>query len=147
MYEAFVHALASFWNVESHFHLAFTSYSSIRSQPKHLLPRESFLATQCETGCFPVPLSFIWKDSFRFCQKRSVQSKLWFFQWSCTDVRKWKLLIHVWLFVTPWTTLEYSAFPLSKGYSQPSDQTQVSRITDGFFTSWATREAQEYWRG
>ena len=29
--------------------------------------------------------------------------------------------------------------------SQPRDQTQVSHIADGFFTSWATREAQECW--
>ena len=35
----------------------------------------------------------------------------------------------------------------SRGSSQPRDQTQVSRTAGGFFTSWATREAQEYWRG
>ena len=38
--------------------------------------------------------------------------------------------------------LEWVAVPLSREYSQPRDQTQVSRITGGFFTSWATREAQ-----
>ena len=31
---------------------------------------------------------------------------------------------------------------LSRESSQPRDQTQVSRIAGGFFTSWATREAQ-----
>ena len=36
-------------------------------------------------------------------------------------------------------------FPFSRGPSQPRDWTQVSRIADGFFTSWATREAEEYW--
>ena len=41
--------------------------------------------------------------------------------------------------------LERIAFPFSRGSSQPRDQTQVSRIEGGFFTSWATREAQEYW--
>ena len=35
----------------------------------------------------------------------------------------------------------------SRGSSQPRDQTQVSHIAGGFFTSWATREAHEYWRG
>ena len=35
--------------------------------------------------------------------------------------------------------LEWVAFP-SRGSSQPRDQTQVSRIAGGFFTSWATRE-------
>ena len=44
-------------------------------------------------------------------------------------------------------TLEWVAFPFSRGSSQSRDQTQVSRIAGGFFTSWATREAQEYWSG
>ena len=48
------------------------------------------------------------------------------------------------LFVTPWTVvhgilqariLEWVAFPFSRGSSQPRDQTQVSRIAGGFFTS------------
>ena len=37
--------------------------------------------------------------------------------------------------------LEWVAFPFSRGSSQPRDQTQVSYIAGGFFTSWATREA------
>ena len=37
--------------------------------------------------------------------------------------------------------LEWVAFPLSRGSSQPRDQTQASHIAGGFFTSWATREA------
>ena len=40
--------------------------------------------------------------------------------------------------------LEWVAVPFSKGSSQPRDQTQVSCIAGRFFTSWATREAQEY---
>ena len=32
----------------------------------------------------------------------------------------------------------------SRGSSQPRDRTQVSHIVGGFFTSWATREAQEW---
>ena len=43
--------------------------------------------------------------------------------------------------------LEWVAFPFSRGSSQPRDQTQVSCIAGGFFTSWATREVQEYWSG
>ena len=43
--------------------------------------------------------------------------------------------------------LEWVAIPFSREPSQPRDQTQVSCITGGFFTSWATREAQEYWSG
>ena len=34
-----------------------------------------------------------------------------------------------------------------QGSSQPRDWTQVSYIAGGFFTSWATRETQEYWSG
>ena len=43
--------------------------------------------------------------------------------------------------------LECVAFPFSRGSSQPRDQTQVSCTEGRFFTSWATREAQEYWSG
>ena len=52
---------------------------------------------------------------------------------------------------TPWTMqvlgilqariLEWAAFLFSRGSSQPRGWTQVSRIADGFFTSWATRES------
>ena len=37
--------------------------------------------------------------------------------------------------------LEWVPIPFSRGFSQPRDQTQVSRITGKFFTVWATREA------
>ena len=36
--------------------------------------------------------------------------------------------------------LEWLAFPISRGSSQPRDRTQVSLIAGGFFTSWATGE-------
>ena len=42
---------------------------------------------------------------------------------------------------------EWVAFPFSRGSSQPRDRTQVTHIAVGFLTSWATREAQEYWSG
>ena len=35
--------------------------------------------------------------------------------------------------------LEWVAFPFSRGFPQPRDQTQVSHIAGRFFTSWATR--------
>ena len=44
-------------------------------------------------------------------------------------------------------TLEWVAFSFTRGSSQPRDWTQVSSIAARFFTSWATREAQEYWSG
>ena len=39
------------------------------------------------------------------------------------------------------------SLPFFRLSSQPRDRTQVSHIAGGFFTSWATREAQEYWSG
>ena len=39
--------------------------------------------------------------------------------------------------------LEWVAVPFSRASSQPRDRTQVSYIEGGFFTSWATREAQD----
>ena len=41
--------------------------------------------------------------------------------------------------------LEWVAIPFSRGPSQPRDRTQVSHIAGGFFTSWATKKAQECW--
>ena len=35
-------------------------------------------------------------------------------------------------------------FPFSRGSSQPRDRTQDTHIAGRFFTSWATKEAQEY---
>ena len=43
--------------------------------------------------------------------------------------------------------LEWVAIPFSRGSSQPRDPTQVSHIAGEFFTSRATREAQECWSG
>ena len=43
--------------------------------------------------------------------------------------------------------LESVAAPFSGASSQPKNWTQVSHIADISFTSWATREAQEYWSG
>ena len=43
--------------------------------------------------------------------------------------------------------LEWLAFPFSRGSSQSRDWTQVSHTAGGFFTSWAIREAQQYWSG
>ena len=43
--------------------------------------------------------------------------------------------------------LEWVGFPFSRGSSQLRYQTQASCIAGGFFTIWATREAQECWSG
>ena len=41
--------------------------------------------------------------------------------------------------------LEWVTFPFFRGSSQPRNWTQVFHTVGRFFTSWATREAQEYW--
>ena len=43
--------------------------------------------------------------------------------------------------------LGWVSVPFSRGCSQLRDLTQVSHIAGVFFTSWATREAQEYCSG
>ena len=43
--------------------------------------------------------------------------------------------------------LQWIAMPSSRGSSQPRDQIQVSPIAGGFFTVWATREAQNTGEG
>ena len=48
---------------------------------------------------------------------------------------------------SPGRILEWVAMPSSRGSSQPRDWTQVSRLAGGFFTIWASKEAQEYWSG
>ena len=42
-------------------------------------------------------------------------------------------------------TLEWVAFLFSRRSSQTRNWTQVSQVAGRFFTSWATRETQEYW--
>ena len=51
------------------------------------------------------------------------------------------------LWNSPGQNTEWVAIPFSRGSSQPRDRTQVSCIAGRFFTSLATREAQEYWSG
>ena len=75
-------------------------------------------------------------------------------------VSEWKSLSRVWLFATLCNPMNYTvqgilqarilewvAFPCAKGSSEPRDRTLVSCIAGRLFTSWATREAQEYWSG
>ena len=67
---------------------------------------------------------------------------------------KWELLSHV-LFATPWTsswnspsqnTGVGSLYPL-QGIFPTQGSDSGLHIINGFFTSWATKEAQEYWSG
>ena len=44
-------------------------------------------------------------------------------------------------------TLEWVVFHFSSWSARPRNRTRVSCIAGRFFTSWATREAQEHWHG
>ena len=48
---------------------------------------------------------------------------------------------------SPGQTVGVGSLLFSRGSSKLRDWTQVSHIAGRFFTSWATREAQEYWSG
>ena len=90
---------------------------------------------------------------FWFPDTQPLLSKLfryWILHESESGSHVW--LSHVWLFMTPWTTqsMEFSrpeywwvAFPFSRGSSQPRDQTQISHIAGGFFTSWDTGKPKD----
>ena len=94
----------------------------------------------------------IWPSAF-YKAGTQINACWWAAETVSTLLWKWKLLSCVWLFVTPMdytvhgilkaTILEWVAFPFSRGSSQLRDQTQVSHIAGGFFTSWATGEALE----
>ena len=87
---------------------------------------------------------------------RTTVQKCWFFcsQPSlCSCV--WKSLSHIWLFATPWTipSTEFSR-PGVGCFSSLAQQTFPTQESNPgflhyrwFFTSWTTRETQEYWSG
>ena len=51
------------------------------------------------------------------------------------------------LWDSPGQNTGVGSLSLFQGIFPTQDQTQVSLIAGEFFTSWATREAQEYWSG
>ena len=59
----------------------------------------------------------------------------------------WDPMVYTVREILPARILEWIAVPFTRGSSQPRDRTQISHIVGRFFTSWATREAQEYWNG
>ena len=68
--------------------------------------------------------------------------------------KKWMSLSRVRFFATPCSpgnspgqNTGMGSLSLFQGIFPTRDQTQVSCIVGGFFTSWAIREAQEYWSG
>ena len=96
--------------------------------------------------CLPLGQMFLWghrwtclKSSQSFqCYNNENEIK----RKSLSCVRLFATSIDYWVHgILQARILEWVAFPFSRGSSQPRDRTQVSCITGGFFTSWATREA------
>ena len=128
-----------------------------------LVPREVSVREQRSSVCLRVPIGGPPKVHVKM---KSAKCNVYWYQmplvegaphlalWKCW---KWKSLSCIRLFATPWTypvhgilqvrILEWVAFVFSRGSFQPRNQTQVSHIAGGFFTSWATRAAREYWSG
>ena len=60
---------------------------------------------------------------------------------SLSCVQLWETIVYTVHGILQTRTLEWVAFPFSRGSSRPKDRTQVSCIAGRFFTSWATRKA------
>ena len=129
---------------------------------------QEWIWPQSSLGLANTLIAPLWDPEAR-TQLNCTQTPIW---WNCATVnlccRKWLLcdaeLTHsvVSDSATPWTVtcqaplsiallqariLEWVAMPSSRASSQPRDQTQISYMAGGFSTSWASREAQEYWSG
>ena len=98
-----------------------------------VVPFSSCLQSFPASGSFPMSQSFaLGGQSIRVSASASILPM---------NILAWFLL--GW---TGWLSLqllEWVAYPFSSGSSQPRNQTRVSCIAGWFFTSWATREAQQ----
>ena len=92
-------------------------------------------------------VSILWNLKYKVTLSLGLWQKLTLPALSLRWSEKWKSLSHIWLCdsidctvhgILQARILEWVAFPFFRGSSQPRDQTQVSHIAGGFFTSWAT---------
>ena len=86
-----------------------------------------------------------WSFSFNICPSNEYSGLIslridWFDLFAVQRTRKSRFQLQA-------RILEWVAFPFSRRSSQPRDWIQVTCIAGRFFTSWATRGAQEYWGG
>ena len=94
-----------------------------------------------------LPNDLIWAISIPFCSLKCLQ--LWHSKarWDLPPTPSSHFLLSCHKLKGTARILEWAALPFSRWSSQPRDQTQASRIVGGFFTSWASRAAQEYCSG
>ena len=117
-----------------------TQFRSLRRGD--LLTVVAFIATRCRWWSRG-PVWLFLTDGRRGA---SVALPDWWEAW--TEKSLSRVLLFASMDCSPWIlqarTLEWVAFPFSRGSSQARDWTQVSRIVGRFFTSWTTREARKY---
>ena len=111
-----------------------------------LIAEYYFIVCMCHSLCIHLPT----ERQLGCFQFLSLTKLLWTLVYRALN-EKVKVASRVWLFATPWTTvygilqnriLEWLAFSFSRCSFQPRDGTQISHIAGRFFTSWATRKAQ-----
>ena len=106
-----------------------TPHCSMQKKKKKILPPSSLLFTEA---------------SYRSDKKTKTKSKL------LSRVQLRDLMDYTYT-CCPWNSVGQNTgvgnISLLQGNFPTQGRTQVSWIAGGFFTSWATREAQEYWSG
>ena len=102
----------------------------------------------------------LWKYDHTFTGDLEYRTKLytvslWKWKWKLRSLvrlfRLYRLYTILRRLYSPWNSpgqnTGVGSCPFSRGSSQPRNLTQDSHIAGGFFTNWATREAQEYQSG
>ena len=97
-----------------------------------------FLCVLC--GCYIYKQQWQWKSFTRGLKKMKSESHS-----VVSDSLRPHTLYSPWN--PPGQNTGVGSLSLLQGIFPTRDRTQVSRTAGRFFTSWATREAQEYWNG
>ena len=113
----------------------------------------SYLSTdvQISTNIFKLWADFSVAWNWRNLNGRWCKLSLWVLKWSVKVAQSYPTLYNPMDYtihrILQARILEWVVFPFSRVSSQPRDQTWVSGTAGTFFTSLATREAQEYGSG
>ena len=110
----------------------------IQPTPKKTLETEEDRFSEAITQCVDSAMHEIKLSLNYVSQKKSLSSESHLVMFSCL----WPHGLY-----SPWNSLGQNIGVGRLSLLQGIFQTQVSRVAGGFFTSWATKEAQEYWSG
>ena len=128
-------------------HQAAHTYAQSNASPNHRIGTRQSNLYQCLSQSSKEDLSLAPREAFWNIEFLSLpyMGFAGIFQSQLLPLPKVKVKVTQ-LYLTLWVRariLEWVALSVSRGSSQPRDRSQVSRIAHSFFTSWATREAQE----